>query len=78
MLIDIAYKLINYDRNSLPDEHNPALKEKHPTGRVTSDFLEKDRLKHKQDKTKTSDTTKKDKSKTAAAKDEHLSSSFLH
>ena len=46
MLMDIALKLMHYDRNNLPDEHNPALKEKHPAGRVTADFLELNRQKH--------------------------------
>ena len=43
MLVEIAGKMFQ-----LPDEHNPALKEKHPKGRVTNEFLERDRQRHKQ------------------------------
>ena len=35
MLVGIALKFM-----SLPDEHNPSLKDKHPKGRVTNSFIE--------------------------------------
>ena len=41
-LVTIAQKFM-----TIPDEHNPALKGKHPEGRVTKEFLERDKRKHK-------------------------------
>ena len=38
MLVEVANRFMN-----IPDEHNPALKEKHPQGRVTKEFLKEDR-----------------------------------
>ena len=40
-LVTIAQKFM-----TIPDEHNPALKNKHPEGRVTKEFLERDKRKH--------------------------------
>ena len=46
-LVEIAHRFMK-----IPDDHNPALKKKleepkHPTGRVTKEYLREDKKKHK-------------------------------